>query len=121
MIARYFEQFDKIISRVDFISSLEIHKRKVNDFLGIIEGRITIDGKILEILEVIKITGQNLSVLKYKYHFRDPDDYLIFRYDNAPHHKEIDTFPHHLHLPDKIVSSKKPTLSQILSTIYKGL
>jgi len=31
MIAKYFEQFDEIISKADFITSLEIHKRWVFD------------------------------------------------------------------------------------------
>ena len=97
MISKYFKRFDEIINKADFITSSEIRKRKVNNFLGIVEGRITIDDKILEIVEVIKVTDQQLSVTKYKYHFQNADDCLIFRYDNAPHHKEIDTFPHHKH------------------------
>lgn len=29
---------------------------------------------------------------------------LIKRWDNAPHHPELDTFPHHLHEGDRVVS-----------------
>ena len=55
MIAKYFTHFDKIINNTDFITCSEIHKRKVNDFLGIIEGKINIEKIVLYILEVIKI------------------------------------------------------------------
>jgi hypothetical protein len=42
----------------------------------------------------------------------------VFRYDNAPHHPHIATFPHHKHLfPEQIVPTDQPTLSQILAEI----
>jgi len=42
---------------------------------------------------------------------------MLFRYDNSPHHREIDTHPHHKHTLDKIVSSKMPALKDILNEI----
>lgn len=119
MILKYFAKFDEIINNVDFITSSMIQKRKVNDFLGIIEGKIIIGEKTLDILEVIVIANQQLSLKKYKYHFQDSDSSLIFRYDNAPHHKEINTFPHHKHLPEKILACNEPNFLQILSMINK--
>ncbi len=119
MITEYFVRFDEIISKVDFITGSEIQKRKINDFLGIIEGKIIVEDKTLDILEVIKVTDQQLSRTKYKYHFQNSDNSLIFRYDNAPHHKEIDSFLHHLHLPEKITACNEPDLLQILSAINK--
>ena len=53
MITEYFVRFDEIISKVDFITGSEIQKRKINDFLGIIEGKIIVEDKTLDILEVI--------------------------------------------------------------------
>ncbi|OQX77377.1 MAG: hypothetical protein B6D61_07245, partial [Bacteroidetes bacterium 4484_249] len=79
MITKYFAQFDEIINRTDFITSSKIQKRKVNNFLGVIEGKIVIEDKTLEILEVIKIADQQLSRKKYKYHFQNYDNSLIFR------------------------------------------
>ncbi len=66
MITQYFSHFDKIINKADFITGSEIQKRKVNDFLGIIEGKICIANMVLDILEVIKITDNQLSKKKYK-------------------------------------------------------
>jgi len=61
MIIKYFAKFDEIINNADFITSSEIQKRKVNDFLGIIQGQIIIGDKTLDLLEVIIITDQQLS------------------------------------------------------------
>jgi hypothetical protein len=42
---------------------------------------------------------------------------MIFRYDNAPHHREIITFPHHKHLDLRIQPSKEIGLAEVLSEI----
>jgi hypothetical protein len=45
------------------------------------------------------------------------DQIMIFRYDNAPHHIEIDTFPHHKHEFDEIKESLEPSLYEVLLEI----
>lgn len=35
---------------------------------------------------------------KYHFHWQDLNNQLIKRWDNAPHHPEIETFPDHVHL-----------------------
>ncbi len=42
---------------------------------------------------------------------------MIFRYDNAPHHVEIATFPHHKHEVDDIKESLEPSLDEVLLEI----
>ena len=118
MIDSYFSQFDKIINQTDFIISSEIEMRKVNDFLGLIEGKIILQGGTLDILEVIRIKEEMVLKKKYKYHFRKMDNTLIFRYDNAPHHQGIETFPHHKHLANQsVIASQEPDLVQVLLEI----
>ncbi len=56
-------------------------------------------------------------------------DGLLYRWDNAPHHREIGTFPHHLHSGSEshVVESQLPTdspdsaLRYILGFIKKRL
>ncbi|MFH1907434.1 MAG: DUF6516 family protein [Chloroflexota bacterium] len=47
----------------------------------------------------------------------DENQALIFRYDNAPHHKEVKTFPHHKHFPEEVTTSQEPTLHTVLMEI----
>ena len=118
MIDNYFSQFNKIIQQTDFIISSEIGMRKVNAFLGIIKGQVILQSGILDILEVIRIKEERVLKKKYKYHFRKTDDALIFRYDNVPHHRDIETFPHHKHLADgSVIASQEPDLLQVLLEI----
>lgn len=44
-----------------------------------------------------------LSAEKYSYHWQSDDGYV--RFDNAPHHDQIDTHPHHCHEGDNVSAS----------------
>ena len=117
MIGKYFADFENSITGLDFIVSSEINKRKINDFLGIIECKLIFEKGILEILEVIIIIDGQLIKKKYKYHFQNQAGGMIFRYDNAPHHQAITSFPHHKHLPDMIAESVEPDILMVLSEV----
>ena len=54
---------------------------------------------------------------EYSFHWQSPDNELIIRWDNAPHHKSLATFPHHKHLPDTIEESQEMTLQEALKFI----
>ncbi|MFX0173455.1 MAG: DUF6516 family protein [Candidatus Hodarchaeota archaeon] len=56
---------------------------------------------------------------KYSYYFIIDDK--IIRWDNAPHHPKIKTFPHHLHIDSKVSESQEPTLKYVLNYIKKFL
>lgn len=117
MITQYFADFGNIVNGLDFVLNSEIHLRKINDFLGVIEGKLTFENGVLDILEVIKLTDNQISKKKYKYQFRSLSGEMIFRYDNAPHHQNVATFPHHKHLETVIIESIEPEIAQILTEI----
>ena len=71
-------------------------------------------GHLLEISEAVLMEGDRLNILSYSYHFQDPYNALIFRYDSAPHHRGLPTFPHHKHLPNAVTPSIKPTVQQVI-------
>lgn len=56
---------------------------------------------------------------KYRYNFIISDK--VIRWDNAPHHPAIKTFPHHLHIDSKVLESQEPTLKYVLNYIKKFL
>jgi hypothetical protein len=117
MIDQYFINFGNIVNGLDFVVKLEIQTRKINDFLGIIEGVLTFENGLLDILEVIKFTENQINKTKYKYHFQTNNGEMIFRYDNAPHHQNVETFPHHKHIRTEIIESNAPEIGQILAEI----
>jgi len=54
-----------------------------------------VDGSELYIREFV---SENEFI--YSYHWQDENGKLRVRWDNAPHHKNIKTFPHHKHTPE---------------------
>lgn len=71
--------------------------------------------------EVEERPYQVINKIRYKYHYQDSEDNLIFRYDNVPHHPTITTFPHHKHEGSRISPSNPIDLSQILQEIDQYL
>ena len=77
-----------------------------------------------------KIVFKNKTVLrifqnsinnKYSFFWLNQKEKLIIGWDNAPHHKEIVSFPDHKHIGDKVFVSKKRNLMQILEYIKKQI
>lgn len=57
----------------------------------------------------------------YSFHWQDKYDMLIIRWDNAPHHRHISTFPHHKHMSDEVVENSAIALAEVLEAIRKEI
>jgi hypothetical protein len=76
-------------------------------------GQITfLQGTVLKFTEVVLPLR-----VRYRYHYSFADNRLIFRYDNAPHHPEVSSFPHHKHVPTGILESSEKLHSHVLEEI----
>lgn len=53
----------------------------------------------------------------YSYHWQEEDSQLIIRWDNAPHHKQIKTFPHHKHIGENVLPSNEIGIREVLTYI----
>ncbi|MFZ2358357.1 MAG: DUF6516 family protein [Anaerolineae bacterium] len=83
-----------------------------------VEGEVLFtDGSRLAFFEFLRSALTSLNREKYRYHFMDGGNQLVFRYDNAPHHPKIATFPHHKHQPNGVVDSLAPSFDQVLIEI----
>lgn len=59
-----------------------------------------------------------LNQRKYSFHWQNKNGDLIRRWDNAPHHPEIATFPHHVHLPNgQILNSYDISIEEVMTVI----
>lgn len=74
------------------------------------------DGSILQIEESF-IAGKN----KYSYHWQDVQQRLLVRWDNAPHHPHLSTFPHHRHESSAVLESLRVSIDDVLMEIEKRL
>lgn len=56
---------------------------------------------------------------KYSFHWQDEEGNCIVRWDNAPHHNEVSTFPYHKHIGknEDIIESQPVKLEKVLEHI----
>lgn len=79
------------------------------------------DNSLLEISESLIMEGGTPIWLSYRYHWQDATGRLILRYDDAPHHPEIETFPHHKHGGKTVIASQRPALPDLLAEVQRHL
>ena len=66
--------------------------------MGLLRYRLTLrGGGLLEMFERFQIVEGSVQVTTYSFHWQDAAGQLLKRWDNAAHHPEVLTRPHHVH------------------------
>jgi hypothetical protein len=73
-----------------------------------------INGSALYFFEFVEIQNNVPVLVKYKYQWQSPEGNLLKRWDNAPHHREFNTFPDYVHDSAGVHSSPVMNLELIL-------
>jgi len=95
---------------------LRITKTLVEPDIELIKANATLkDGSVLYVSEVA-----GAGFRDYSYHWQKGDE-LMKRWDNAPHHKELPDFPHHVHEGANILSGPAVNLTDVLAYIETEL
>ena len=120
-IEAYFRQVRKAIEACEVIQTFNITYDKRGSYEGFIRGEIHfINGSVLHLREFIDVEVA-VERLTYAYHYIDPAQQFVFRYDNTGHHRKLNlpTHPHHKHQgsEDNILASSAPDLSAVLDEI----
>ena len=116
MILQYFQKIENLIKDFPDVQKYDFKINIYDENYGSIIGKIFLKNNFkLEFLEVVD-TENNIKD-KYRYHFMDDKNKLVFRYDNSKHHNQIKTFPHHKHIENKVLESYEPSFFDILSEI----
>jgi len=118
VIETYFSKLENLLLQFPNIRSYRVNKRVYNIRQGYIQGSIVFEnGYRLDFVEV-KQTDK-YSKIKYRYQYMTPENQLVFRYDNAPHHSWLSTFPHHKHIGEEAFESNEPSLEDVLLEIAR--
>ncbi len=105
------------VMQCDFVTSYDILEYVEEETIQFIRLTVAInDGSMLHIRESL-----TLGKSKYSYHWQKADGSLILRWDNAPHHREISTFPCHLHDGEKIIPCDRIFIHDVLNEIANRL
>jgi hypothetical protein len=120
-VTDYFASIERGLRQNANISSIETPQAFLisDDYNGLLRCRIHFwDDSFLDIYETVSTELGYPVRISYAYTYLRAGK-RTFRYDNAPHHPEIATFPHHKHIgaEERLAPTDQPTLSQILAEI----
>jgi hypothetical protein len=125
IIADYFAGLERTLRRNPQVSKLQepFTCLASDDFNGLVRGRVFFwDGSYLDLYEVVSTELGYPVRISYAYTYLK-EGRRIFRYDNAPHHPEIVTFPLHKHIgpQDRLTPADQPSLNSVLLEIADWL
>ena len=114
MIRDYFSEVEKKLEEIKWlIKKKTIEFNLVSEEMGIIKGKIVfVDNYALDFRELVLEEHTD-----YRFHFMNGNNRLITRWDSAPHHKEITTFPFHLHTPEGVRECDKVNLIEVVDIV----
>jgi hypothetical protein len=105
-INEYFAQLMDAIRNCRWVINEDLTFRQIDLKEGYINGILYIHGGyMLHVAEYIEIEKGFPKRIKYRYQLQDNAERLVSRWDNAPHHAQIPTHPHHVHDDDGAVHS----------------
>ncbi len=115
VISDYFKKIEQLLGNSRIIVDKAVDFKEFSSDEGMVRGRLLfLGGYVLTFMEYIQI-GEERP--KYRFNLSDSKNNVIFRYDNASHHRDVPTFPHHKHVRAKVIPSKEMGLAEVLSEI----
>jgi hypothetical protein len=114
-VEEYLAKLDTKLQKIAPIVISSSIQREIDPNLGIgfIKGRIAfVDGSTLAFSEQLPVERS-----KFRFHYMDAENNLIVRWDSAPHHRDLRTFPFHLHTPQDVEEHPAITLLEVLDEI----
>ena len=113
-LEEYFANVFRLIQALAGVSVERYEEQLLSATRGNLRLRLRFaDQALLEMSEAILCTAGTLQWLSYRYHYQELSGFVL-RYDNAPHHPEVETHPDHKHIGDDVVASTHPTIAQVL-------
>jgi hypothetical protein len=115
---RYFAAMQSAILAAPHVIQSDVTFDEISEDECYIRGVLTLAGGLeLHIAEYV-ITEPNLKRLKYRFHLQSSTEKLVGRWDNAPHHPEVETHPDHFHISEKKVKqSPAMDIPQVLAAV----
>ncbi|OGO43626.1 MAG: hypothetical protein A2Z04_04465 [Chloroflexi bacterium RBG_16_57_9] len=101
----------------------EVIREEAQGDVGLYRYRVTLqDSSLLEMFERFEVQENDFRVTKYSFQWQSSDGQLRKRWDNATHHPEISTHPHHVHDgPNDQVLPHEPVVADTVLALINGL
>jgi hypothetical protein len=120
----YLDEVERLFLLSPVVHSFQIREREERLHEGFIRIRAVLtNGDVLEAFEFVVAIPDAVQTRTYRLHWQQDDGRLKRRWDNALHHRDVPTFPHHVHVGpiDRVESATPMTILQALAYIEEAL
>jgi hypothetical protein len=120
----YLALIKSLIAFCPVVTGFSIIREDAQGDKGLWRYRLTLkDGSLLEMFEFFEIQSEQVKAIKYSFHWQRDDGRIIKRWDNAAHHPEIETHPHHIHdgAEDLVLAYQPVSFEKILQVVSEAI
>ncbi len=118
----YLDAVERLFLLSPVVLSFSVNEREERLQEGFIRIRAVLsNGDLIEAFEFVVPKADAIETLTYRIHWQSSDGQLKRRWDNAPHHREIPTFPNHVHLrsSEGVGASEPMTIGTCLAFVER--
>lgn len=123
-IHEYLEECILLLTISPIVDHFQVVKRREMETDGYLRVRaILTDEGLLEISLYCQLAEDVVRLTGYRFHWQNKEGKLIKRWDDARHHPELKTFPHHMHMgeDENVKESVGVDLWEILRIVESGM
>lgn len=101
------------LRRSSLVKNLEVIELVEEESAQLLRVKVEfVDGSLLHVREAIFSDSS-----KYSHHWQTQAGELLIRWDNAPHHHEVPSYPDHKHEGERLGSSTRVSVEEVLNEI----
>ena len=128
MTARdYYRSVLQLLTTSAVVTGQRIEFDEQDVSVAYLKGSVSLlDGSTLFFAQYVQIEGTSSGQInrkKYRYHWQAENGETRYRWDNAPHHPSLATFPDHIHVgaEEQVRESNPVDLWRVISEIEKEI
>lgn len=113
-LSEYFRLLIRRVASSPIALSWDIRCDARTSYIGVVRGTIyLLCGMRIEFSEYVIVKEHTVVKLKYRYALLKKEKTVV-RWDNAPHHPNLRTFPHHKHVEGLVIESEEVWMWDVL-------
>ena len=119
LITEYVNEVKRLIDYIPFKLSTKVNIDNRGEVALYLKGEIVFSDQSELHFKEYFIAIPVLKKLAYSYYYQDKNKKMIFRFDNAEHHLEVESYPYHKHIKGAVVPSHEITLKEVIKNIIE--
>ena len=108
----YFDSLKNMLEIHPTVIDFKVVRERISESEGFLQVHATLIQNC--ILSAFEYFMKEQGIVRYNYQVMTQDKQLDARWDNVPHHPQLESFPHHRHSAEGVFESDAPTLERIL-------